>query len=606
MKKSVLLILLLSLFLISFVIAEDEVVQPIDDKAYACLNDILDQKSCEGLSTEGKIFALLTLGKCKDEILDDSNFKSNIKYTSQAILALDKVGVDTSEALYWLWAQNKTPTDMIWYLQIDSSEATTCTITYGTKTTTINLGEDKKIASISGGNCLIRATNGYWLEIASTCYDKEFEITCDKDFKTNLLFQNPSESTIHVSSETHLGDEGETTEEKIEFLCFQKSNTCDYEGTLWATLVLDYLGATQDISPIIFYLTTLNNVYPQYFPESFLYSLTGSNEFENKLIQYQNQDGSWKRGIKNDKYYDTALALLAVPSSNSYELAIEWLTEKQMDTGCWNSNHFLDTAFIVYSVWERGVSLDGEEVIPITFGDGCEEAGYFCMSSVNCEVKGDGYILDEYDCGFPDKCCNQEQVLETCEDLNGEICNSNQQCSDGDTENTFDLNPGQTCCIEGACEIIATEAFTCQSSGGVCRIDGCKNDEEESFDTCEFGDACCVVKQKTEGNNLWIWILIFLILIGLVVLGIFKKDKLREYWFRLKSKFKKTPPKQRGSGRHFGRPTTPASTQRRMIQGRTPPQRRALIKRPSRIARPSSKAPNEINDVLKKLKDMGK
>jgi hypothetical protein len=599
MKKGVLLLSLFLIFFLSFVVAEDEVIQSIDDKGYSCLQDRFDQTNCASMSTEGKIFTLLTLGECKEEILDDSNFKSNIKYTSQAILALDKVGADTSDALEWLWAQNKTPTDMIWYLEIDSSEATECTISYDNKNPTINIGVDKKIDS-GDGNCLFLATGNYWLQINPDCYDKEFEISCVEDFLTTLLFKIPNDNTIHVSSETTSSQGGGTTEEKIDFLCFEKTNTCDYEGTLWATLVLDYLGSEQDISPLIFYLTTLNSVYPQYIPESFLYYLTRENEFENKLIQRQNQDGSWKAVPTNDKYYDTALALLAVPDgSTSWGKALEWLEEEQMETGCWNSNNFLDTAFILYSVWPRGVGLGGETVS--TPGDSCEEMNYFCMSGVSCG----GQIFEAYDCGGFDKCCSQEQAIETCEDLNGEICNSNQQCSDGTTENTFDLDYGQTCCINGACETKVVEEFTCDSSGGICRIDGCNNDEEESLDTCEFGDACCIAKQEKEGSNLWIWILMFLILIALVIVGIIKRDKLREYWFRLKSNFKKSPPSA-GKGRPLSRPVTPAATQRRLMQGRTPSARHPQVRRPSRIARPSSRAPSEINDVLKKLKDLGK
>ena len=610
MKKGVLLLLLFSIFLISFVIAQDEVTQSVDDKAYTCLNNQFNKTGCEGLSTEGKIFALLTLGKCSDEIISDSNYMSNIKLTSQAILALDKVGIDITNATNWLWAQNKTSTDMDWYLQIDSTEATVCTITHGTSTNIIELGEDKKIISNIGPSCL---SNGdvygtYWLKISPNCYNQEFETSCDENFLTTLLFKDPSENTIHISSETHSGSAGGYAEpEKIEFLCFKKGTSCNYEGTLWATLVLDYLSTSQDITPIKFYLTTLYDSYTQYFPEAFLYRLTGTDEFRDKLVDSQSQEGSWRVG--NDKYYDTALALLAVPTeSNQYSDAIAWLEKNQIDTGCWSSNNFLDTAFIVYSVWPRGVSLSGAEdsgdgeIVSSTEGESCEDVGYFCMPGISCE----GYILDEYDCGF-DNCCSQEQVLETCSDSNGDICNSNQQCVGGSSESTFDLTYGQTCCVGGACEEkTVAEAFTCESSGGVCRIEGCETNEESSFDTCEFGDTCCVEKTTQEANYLWLWILVFLVLIALVSIGIVKRDKLREYWFRLKSNFKKSPPSAPGRGRPFGRPVTPAASQRRLMQGRPSQARRPAVRRPSRIARPSSKAPSEINDVLKKLKDMGK
>lgn len=594
MKKGVSVFILLSIFLISFAIAADEeVVKSVDDAAYDCLRERFDQTDCDSLSTEGRIFALLTLGECRDEVLDDPSYLSNIKLTSQAMLALHKVGEDITESRDWLWAQNRTPSDMIWYLQIDSTEATACEISYGSLTSTINIGEDKKIDS-NAGSCLTRATGNYWLQISQSCYNQEFEISCDKDFLTTLLFKSPSENTIHVSSSSTSSQAGGTTIEKINFLCFQAGGNCDYQGTLWATLVLNYIGTKQDLSPIDSYLTTLYDLYPQYFPEAFLYYLTGANNFENELIQSQSPAGFWK--VAGNKYYDTALAMLAVPSGSApWSEGIQWLEDEQGEAGCWNSNNFVDTAFILYSVWPRGVSLsDANGNIIDTTGEYCEDAGYFCMPGASCG----GSILDSYDCVGFDKCCSEEQTLETCDDLLGNVCSSNEKCVGGTSESTFDLEYGQTCCIDGACEEKeTTDEFTCESNGGTCRIGDCESGEESSFDTCEFNDNCCIPQTSTESNYLWVWILLLLILISLVSVGIVKKDKVREYWFRLKSKFSKAPPTTPG----VGRPITQMGPPKGIIPGRRPPMRR-----PSRIARPSSKAPNEINDVLKKLKDMGK
>jgi hypothetical protein len=597
MKKGVVLLFLFSIILASLVVAQDEEVASIEDKAYTCIQSRFNQTDCDSLSSEGRIFALLTLGKCKDEVLDDSNYESDLKYTAQAVLALNKVGVNVDDTVEWLLEQNKIPTDMIWYLQIDSTEATSCTIEYGSTSNTIDIAEDKKISS-NAGTCLTRATeyNNYWYKINPTCYEEEFEISCDRDFITTLLFKKPNDNTIHVAYDTHSEKGGGTTTEQINFLCFQKGNVCNYEGTLWSTLVLDYLNIEEDLSPYKFYLSTLSDNYPTYLPSSFLFFMTAENKFENELIELQNKDGSWKKGT--DAYYDTAVALLSVPKeSTSWKNAISWLEKKQEDSGCWNSNNFVDTAFISYVVWQRGVSLTGGQTI--STGEDCVDAGYFCMSGASCT----GEILSAYDCSSFDKCCSKEESLETCEDLSGEICNSNQQCAGGTSENTFDLSYGQTCCVAGACEAKTTEEFTCASSGGTCRYDGCSSGEESSFETCEFGDTCCVKKTTASSNYLWLWILIFLILIGLVVLGIFKRDKLREYWIMLKSKFSKSPPSSSGARPPY-RPSTPGSMQRRMIQGR--PQSRSFNARPSRIARPSSKAPSEINDVLKRLKEMGK
>ena len=95
----------------------------------------------------------------------------------------------------------------------------------------------------------------------------------------------------------------------------------------------------------------------------------------------------------------------------------------------------------------------------------------------------------------------------------------------------------------------------------------------------------------------------FGILIVLVVIGIIFKDKLRPYWFRLKSMFKRggtstpseaTPPGLLPPGNPQQQPTRP---------------RRILPRQPSRprpkVQRKPKGADKEFSDVLKKLKDIG-
>ena len=115
------------IFIIPFAIA-DETDDKIN-KAYECLEGKVHNK-CSSLSSEERIFSLLAIEKCKSEVISDSKNdecwpKSNckIKTTAQAILALDKINVDTSKAEDWLFSQNTTPLDIVWYLEIESTEA---------------------------------------------------------------------------------------------------------------------------------------------------------------------------------------------------------------------------------------------------------------------------------------------------------------------------------------------------------------------------------------------------------------------------------------------------------------------------------------------------
>src|SRR4030042_3458456 len=110
------------LFLSSFVIAANSTTQAVDEKAYACLEAKVENK-CSTLSTEEKIFSLLTIERCKTELISDSSNTEcwprsgcKIKTTAQAILALRHVNADTVKAENWLLAQTGTSSDIDWFL----------------------------------------------------------------------------------------------------------------------------------------------------------------------------------------------------------------------------------------------------------------------------------------------------------------------------------------------------------------------------------------------------------------------------------------------------------------------------------------------------------
>ncbi len=597
MKKEVFLFSFLIIVLIlcvSFTIAQEDDAGDADneqskiDKAYNCLEDKVKDK-CSSLSSEERIFSLLAIKECKDEIISDSQSDEcwpdsgcRIKTTAQAILALDKANVNTDEAIEWLSSQNATPLDMDWYLQIESSEETTCTVTYSGSSYQIIIGEDKKINS-GAGSCLSLSEGGWWLKVSSGCYGREFEIKChDSSFLTNLLFKKTTSSTIHVSEKTTSASAEASTYEKINSFCFAQGGSCEYEGSLWAALVLNYLD--KDVSAYLPYLVTMADENAEYLPEAFLYFLT--DEFRIDLLSKQVNDEYWD--VSGDKFYDTALALYPFSDEPQEKTnSKNWLLEVQDNNGCWQGN-IRNTAFILFSVWPKQISEDEDDI-------DCEDAGYSCMSGINCQEVG-GNELD-YSCAGMFVCCDKEQVLESCEEQGGEICNSAQNCIGGTTVESSDLDYGETCCIRGRCEEPKDEP-DCEDNFGTCRAYECEEDEETSMTyTCDYGDVCCVEKTTVEKSYFWIWIL--LLLIVLVVLGIIFKDKLRTFWFRAKSKFGKS---KKPPGWKPAPPGFPQSQMRRPMQRRIlpptqrPPVRRAPAKRPK----------GEIDDVLKKLKEMGK
>jgi len=517
MKKIVLFSILIIIFLslnVSFIIAQTnetndtgEIIidssgssQDQIDNAYSCLENKIDDISCSSLSLEERIFSLLSVRKCKNEVLSESENNNecwpksdcNVKTTAQAILALEESGSSTDKAELWLLSQNTTPLDVDWFLEIESSEATGCSVTYSENSYNINIDAEKKINS-GAGTCLTLSDNRYWLKVSPSCYNEEFRISCDKGFLTTLLFRKKSSQTIHVSEKTSSASAEGTTTEKIDSLCFKSHNgACDYEGSLWAAIVLNSLG--HEISPFMPYLVTMaeESGNAKYLPEAFLYLLTSYPDFRNDLLLKQKANKYWSES--EDKFYDTALALYPFQYEDLSEKSNskDWLFEVQDTDGCWKGN-IRNTAFVLYSLWPKSYHTDDSG------GIDCENAGYYCMSEIRCG----GKVLSGYDCSGVFKCCDSPVSSETCSDFGGEICNSEQICVGGRTEDSYDLNYGETCCISGSCQT-PSEGSECESYGGVCRIYSCTEGEISKEYGCETqGDTCCVTQTQEPGKNYW-------------------------------------------------------------------------------------------------------
>jgi hypothetical protein len=588
-------ILLLILVTSLAVSQETTEIEKVDD-AYQCLEDRVDD--CSSLTSEEKIFSLLAINKCKTDVIEDSmNTKEcwpssdcEIKTTAQAILALDNSNSDTEKAEDWLLSQNRTPTELNWYLEIENPGEATCSISYSDSSYNIRIGENKKISN-SAGSCLALAQDNYWLRISPSCYSEEFEVSCDESFLTTLLFKKKTSSTIHVSEKTSSAAAGGTTREKVESFCFEEDGSCDYEGSLWAALVLDSVG--KDISSYLPYLITLADENERYLPEAFLYFLTPKTEYRKNILSKQKSNKWWEES--GDKFYDTALALYPFQQESPQEKtdSKSWLLDVQDADGCWERNT-RNTAFILASIWPKTFGGEGEGE-----GEGglpdCENTGY-CMSRANCEKAG-GNIFADYDCpGAFNKCCSVQQIIETCSEMDGDVCASNEACT-GDEVSAAGTN---YCCVDGFCEVVTTqEASDCEINNGVCRAYGCDSNEEEAFYTCDVtGNTCCVL--KTDDRSYW-WIWVLLILIILVIIGIIFREKLKVLLLRFKRKPKPRRPfdyPRQGPTPPLIRPRPrPRPIQRRIL----PPSRHTPAARPKR-----TKTSKELDDVLKKLKDLGK
>ncbi|MFC1682097.1 hypothetical protein ACFL0X_00600 [Nanoarchaeota archaeon] len=596
MKKEVTLLLafIILLSLTQFTIAEQN---NSAEKATDCLEKKIEDLGCSDLTTEQKIFSLLATGKCKSELKEDSNENKcwpnpcQIKTTAQAILALDDSGSDMQDAEEWLLSQNTSTTELTWYLEIESPQTTTCTLTYSNSDYTISINADKEISGTPGSCLSLDSSDSYYpyyLKISPSCYGREFEISCDQTFTTTLLFRKSGSETLHVSEKANSGSAGDKTREAVNSLCFRQGGACDYEGSLWAAMVLS--SQSYEMNPFMPYLITLAEDNQEYLPESFLYLLTDRDDYRNDLLSKQVFDEYWDES--GDKFYDTAVALYPFPYEEPLEKtnSQNWLLEAQDSDGCWQGN-IRNTAFLLYSIWpdQAGTwtGCTGDDCG--SDDEDCEAMGNSCMSSVAClDVEGSEL---SYDCAGSLICCSEDEVLETCSELNGVICDLEFETCTGTTQETADADWGSTCCIDGYCDDTSTPTPTteCVDEGGYCRFN-CGEDEEEADYECNSGEVCCKTKTKLE-ISWWIWLLMLLII--LVILGIVFRDKLRPYWYKLTSGFGKSKPKGPP-------PRSPPGMPRRMPQRRIlPPTQRAPMRRPP------AKPRGEMDNVLSKLKEMG-
>ena len=597
MKKRVsfifLFLLVLSLFFIS------SANESVSDKAYACVEARVDNDGCSEFSTEEKIFTLLATGECKSEVLDDSYDRECWPTTAQAVLALS--GSETAES--WLIDKNITFEDLDWFLQVESTNATSCTATYSDSTYSFSVNEDKTLSGNAGSCLKIGGYTNYWFTISPSCYNLEIKVSCDDSFITSLLYKKTSSSTIYVSEDTHSASGEGSTTEKVESYCFSNDGAeCDYEGTLWSSIVLKSLD--YNVSYFFPYLVSMADENKEYIPESFLYTLT--NDFRVDLLLKQKENKWWLES--GDKFYDTAVALLPFQGENPSEKSNSknWLEEVQDEDGCWQGN-LRNTAFLLYSLWPRDNSDDDD----VSDSDiDCEGAGYYCMSAAACNDASGNILSSGYDgCFGTNICCDEPQQIKSCSELGGELCSSGQECIGGDTASSSDSTSSRICCLEGgSCGF--PEVAECEQNEGLCKTT-CSSNEEISSYGCYSSDVCCVVK---KANYTWL-IILLVILIILAVLGIVFRKKVREIFFKVKTQIKlqleklkkgKKKPAQ-GVNPNSRLPTTPSSkvypgaVQRRIL----PPQQMPSRPRPPiETKKPESK--EEFNDILKKLKDIGK
>jgi hypothetical protein len=489
MKREVifLFVFIFALIFIPLIYADE--LQQVED-AYDCLSTRVNQTGCSSLSFDDRVFTALASQECMSELSADNSSNQcwpksgcRIKSTAQAILALNKK-TDTTKAESWLLSQTSVPSGLEWFLEIESNKATTCDITYSGSTYKISIGDNKKISSTNLGRDLVLAQDNYWLKISPSIYNKEIGIKCADGFITTLLFKKADYPTVHVSDTVHYAGATGETYEKVESLCFAQGGTCNYEGSLWAAIVLHSLDKDDELKPFLPYLITMKDEFQNqiYLPEAFLYILTG--KFRIELLLKQRANSYWSES--GSIYYDTALALLPFGSSDSpteRENSKDWLLSVQQRSGCWNNGNIRDTAFVLYSIWPKYSS-------PITPVGECDY-DFQCID-VSCKVAScgdDGYCsYEDYSCDDNDGCCAPGCDYSNDNDCASIECENDGQCPDDDSSALY-------CANDNVYQEIYT--YSCNTADNMCET----NTEEELVESCDNGCDGGVCTGGSECDN---------------------------------------------------------------------------------------------------------
>ena len=598
MKKREIILLFMLAVLFSVFANAQNATKDLDeksgvDKAYQCLENQIKEKS--SFSLQDAVFGILALGpnnKLSEKIEQEKRESEacwpktcNIKDSAQVLMAYDRIGKNTKDVKDWLLSKAINAQELTWYLEIDIENhvASECNVGYDSQKAKIRIRDDMKLEG-NPGSCLEIGYDGYWLRIREQCLDKEFEISCDEDFITTLVYQKKAGSTVFVSSETHSSASLGATNEKVNSKCLAIGGKCDYEGTLWAALALRK--AKEDATPYMPYLVALSDDNQRYLPSAFLFILIGGEDMYADIVQKQKLGQYWDIiGSPYNRFYDSALALLALSGTGAGEVesAKNYLLSVQTREGCWNNNNIRDTGFILYAAWQRISGTSGGGGL-----SSCESTGHFCEAANECLNSG-GSVLEGFVCqNFRDSCCTIKVQDVTCAEKRGLTCASNQRCT-GIIEQSAD----GSCCINGACEDIPSTNL-CAIADGICKT-SCSDSEDVLSESCpDFGDVCCKEKEEEPKTGIsTIWIVILIVLILFVILAIIYRHKLQIWWHSRK----------RGKG------------ETAMAGARRPPGFQGMMPMPRYPARGpairttrgiKSKEDGELEETMRKLKEMSK
>ncbi|MFA4960577.1 MAG: hypothetical protein WC548_02835 [Candidatus Pacearchaeota archaeon] len=589
--------ILIFCFIFPLILAENSTNTEKISEGFSCLEEKVED--CSELTNQE--IALTILATPSDDIFDKcvSELKErksednwgNVRDTALAVLALNHAGENTQSSEEWLIEQSETPSDLVWYIEEDSSGETECHVGHESSDYIVNIGENKKIDK-DAGPCLTRTQSNYWFLVSSDCYDQEFKFECNQDFIATLLYKNRNSPTLYVLEETKSSPAYGTISLKVNSKCFGDSK-CDYEASLWAALAL--LETGHNIEEYIPYIIAMSDTNKQYLPDSFIYILTNYEGYASRLITKQKLGNYWEaESSAYGRYYDTSLAFLSIDSSSEQlKNSKDWLLFSQGNDGCWQN--IRNTAIVLWALEKKPDKIGGNSV------SYCTSSNYFCVSASNCPTSE--VVAEDYFCPFQSDVCCMTENLKSCTEYSGQVCDSDEVCTGNEKKAT---DTSKCCTGECAERPIETE---CESMYYSCS-GSCSDAQEQINYDCGSGQVCCRTISETKNGSIWTWIILIIFIIALIIILWIYREKLKLIWFKFKTKYRKDKSGSSSRGMPPGGPS-PGSMQRYPPQTSPyspkpgfPPIRRMPIQMSSQ--KPYNPEDKSMSDVFNKLKDMSK
>lgn len=629
MKKRAAAIILAALLLtlsVSSVSAAETEQQKVDG-AYNYLISQVDGR-WSSLESEEASLSLLALSYDDRLALDGKNalmaksFESKcwpstsckIKDTAFAILALNRLGADIEDASDWLMDQQKAfqVSGISWFLQIDSQQATNCTVSYETTRTVtdkIILNKDRTY-SFTSSSCLELTPDKYWLKIKSNCLDKVFSVSCDDPAVLSLPYKLGN--LLYIQSQA-VNTPGQIS---INTICLKEGASCAYEGTLWAAYAL--MKAGKEYGQLLPYLIGEASNNKKYLPDAILFPLTIKEEHALAVLSQQAREGYWTDVGGHGRYYDTALSSLSMfdYAPDNVTKAKSWLLKNQNPDYSWGAYKIKDTAFVLFTVWPKAAVKGGNDCVD-TYNYHCrtscesdeENVIYSCFSGICCAPKEavEGcksiedcskaecigkIVTDMYGmkgrCEIPELTCDDNfdndnngltdlsdpNCQKSCLDLEGTECSADERC-EGRLKKSIET---ERCCI-GDC---VKEEKTCSEQGGVlCPTSRKCSDRIIASKDSSSSEYCCYGTCK-GGFPAWLIILIILVILGIGGYYLYKKGFLDRFFQR------------------FRKPSAPMGF-RPPVKPYPPSSYQTAFQRPRPVAGKPSR-PEELEETMGRLK----